>query len=177
MASLTGLVLLTGCGSDGGAAQAAGATGPASSAGSAAPAPTSASEGAAATTQEAQASTSGASTSAADVDSVQTDAPPAEAALVMTFAEYSAGTGSIDASAFAQGLVESGGTCVLSATRDGGAPLTGTATPAEPGPGTTDCGSLGLDLPADGSGTWTATVGYESDSTSLTSNAMDVEVP
>lgn len=117
------------------------------------------------------------STASEAVDSVQPDIAVPSATLVMTFAEYTADTGSIDAAAFVNGLVESGGTCVLSATRSGQTTQTSPEVTAEAGAATTDCGGLRLDVTAAGAGTWSVSARYESGTTTLTSAPVEVQVP
>lgn len=127
-------------------------------------------------TTAAAGATSPAATSPAaeDTDAVQTDAPATEASVRLTFVEWAPDSGAIEASAFVQGLVEAGGTCVLVAT-DGDRELTGDPQPAEPGPSTTDCG--GLSVPVEDSGTWRVSVTYSSPATDLRSADAEVEVP
>lgn len=112
-----------------------------------------------------------------DTDSVQTDAPVTSSALVLTWAEYSDDDGTIDAAAFVQGVVETGGTCLLTATRRG-EEHTSDPTPAEPGPSTTDCGPLSIQLPGGSSGSWDVSVTYSSSTAGdLTSETTKVQVP
>jgi hypothetical protein len=108
-----------------------------------------------------------------ETDSVQTDPPVTGAGLVLTFAEVTDGV--LEAAAFVQGTVEVGGSCVLTAEQDG-TTLEADPVPAEPGPSTTDCGALSLELPADAEGSWTVSVVYTSASSDLTSESLEVTV-
>jgi hypothetical protein len=111
---------------------------------------------------------------AEETDSVQTDPPVTDSALVLTSAD--GGSGEVTAAAFVQGLVELGGTCTLVAAQDGDE-VTGDPTDAEPGPSTTDCGSLSVTLPDSAGGTWQVHARYSSDTTDLISTTVEVEVP
>jgi hypothetical protein len=125
---------------------------------------------------EAAGSSSG-SSAAVDTDAVQTDAPVTDSAVVVTSAEYAAGTHTIDAFAFVQGLVEDGGSCVLEATQDGVDPVTGPDSAASAGPSTTDCGALTVTLPEGSTGTWEVSVSYTSPRSDLSSAPTEVELP
>lgn len=114
------------------------------------------------------------SSPAADTDSIQSNEPVDAASVQLTFVEWSVDEGAIEAAAFVNGLVESGGTCVLVASAGGGE-LTGDPQPAEAGPSTTDCGSLSL--PIQEGGTWQVRVTYASATTTLTSSTAEVVVP
>jgi hypothetical protein len=128
-------------------------------------------------TSDASQTTGGIPTDSATVDSVQTDASASSSALVVTSAQYSAGTHGLQVSAFVQGLVETGGTCRANAARSGGSPLTGSPVDAEAGPSTTDCVGLALPLPAGSAGTWQVWVTYASAKAHLTSAKTAVRVP
>lgn len=111
---------------------------------------------------------------AEETDSVQIDPPAPDSALVLSSAQ--AGSGEVTAAAFVPGLVELGGTCTLVAAQDGDE-VTGDPTEAEPGPSTTDCGSLSLTLPDSAGGTWQVHARYSSPTTDLVSTTVEVEVP
>lgn len=112
-----------------------------------------------------------------DRDAVQTDAAPTGPELVVTFAEFDAAARSIVAGASVQGLVEEGGTCVLSVSpATGGGALTVERT-AEAGPSSTDCGALEVPLPDEATGTWRVEVAYASPGTRVTSPGTEVQVP
>jgi hypothetical protein len=96
---------------------------------------------------------------------------------VLTYAGWAAGSREIQASAFAQGHVDADATCALSASRAGTPTVTGSPTPATPGPSSTDCGALTLRLPPAASGTWKVSVVYRVGSTRLTSATTEVQVP
>lgn len=118
-------------------------------------------------------------TAAVNTDSVQTDPPvtAVDSAVVMTYAGWSTTGGVLEGSAFAQGHVDADATCVLTASRGGAAAVTGTPTPATPGPSSTDCGPLTLRLPSSASGSWKVSVVYAVGGTRLTSNSTEVQVP
>lgn len=128
-------------------------------------------------TSDVPQTTDGMPTDSATVDSVQTDASASSSALVVTSAQYSAGTHGLQVSAFVQGLVETGGTCRANAARSGASPLTGSPVDAEAGPSTTDCVGLTLPLPAGSAGTWQVWVTYASAKAHLTSAKTAVRVP
>ncbi|MGY1775245.1 hypothetical protein ACI8AV_05255 [Geodermatophilus sp. SYSU D00804] len=115
---------------------------------------------------------------AVDTDAVQTDAPVDSASLVLARAEWSPGLPGIEAAAFVQGLVETGGECTAVAEpADGGDAVSSEATEAEPGPATTECGALAVVLPEGSTGAWAVTVTYTSGSTELGSETVTVDVP
>lgn len=119
-----------------------------------------------------------ATTPAVDTDSVQTDAPVTSPAVTVSFAEYAPGAESIEAGALVEGLVEDGGTCVLTAAHEGGEQIQGPGNAGEPGPSTTDCGLLTVPLPRTESGaTWLVTVTYSSPTTQLSSQPVEVTLP
>lgn len=109
------------------------------------------------------------------VDAPVTVAPGEPASVVITYAEWNPTDGVIEEGSFVQGVVETGGTCVLTLTR--GATSVTASGPAEPDATTTSCG--GLSVPGDqvSSGTWSAVVSYRSDRTEGTSPAVEVTVP
>jgi hypothetical protein len=163
-AVLAALTLLGACSTDPGTDEAATAT---AAGGTAAADP-----GADSSTDPA--GTAGTTDPAEETDSVQTDAPVADSALVLTSAE--AGPGEVTAAAFVQGVVELGGTCTLVAAQDGDE-VSGDPTEAEPGPSTTDCGPLSLTLPDSAGGTWQVHARYSSATTDLVSTTVEVELP
>lgn len=125
-----------------------------------------------------QEGSSASGTDAAELtDAVQTEVAEADAVVVVAYADHSAETGGIEAAALVQGVVETGGSCVLSASREGGDPVTGPPSEAEPGPSSTECGVLSLALPAESAGTWSVSVSYTSPSSDLTSEPVEVHVP
>ena len=166
-AVLAALALLSACSLGGGTGDAATAT--AAATGTAAVDP-----GTGSGSGTDPAGTAGTTDPAEETDSVQTDAPVEESALVLASAD--AGPGEVTGAAFVQGLVELGGTCTLVAAQDGDE-VSGEATEAEPGPATTDCGPLSLSLPDSAGGTWQVHARYSSPTTDLVSATVEVEVP
>ena len=115
---------------------------------------------------------------AVDTDTVQTDPPVRTAAVVVTFAEFTPATQRIGAAAHVQGLLETGGTCTLTAVpEDGSASVVGKPGAAEPGAATTDCGELGVEVPEGSTGAWQVSVTYSSPTTELSSPAIEVRLP
>lgn len=112
---------------------------------------------------------------AGDTDSVQTDPPPASASLVVTSAVAGA-DGTVQVGAFVEGVVELGGTCTATVTPDPGTAAS-TTVDAEPGPATTDCGPLEVEVDLDGADSATVVVTYTSSTQDLTSSATEVELP
>jgi hypothetical protein len=94
--------------------------------------------------------------------------------VVLTYAAFDAASGAVQANGFAAGVIENGGTCTLTLTRDG-KEVTATST-AEADASTTSCGLLET---TDGlaSGTWDAVLTYSSDDAHGKSGAMEVTVP
>ena len=164
-AALAALALLGACSTDPGTDEAATATAAAGGA-------TAGDAGTGSSTDPA--TTAGTTDPAEQTDSVQTDPPVADSALVLTSAE--AGSGEVTGAAFVQGVVELGGTCTLVAAQDGDE-VSGEPTEAEPGPSTTDCGPLNLTLPDSAGGTWQVHARYSSATTDLVSTTVEVEVP
>jgi len=112
------------------------------------------------------------------IDTVQTDPPTRDRAVVVTYAEYSAADRRIDVSAFVQGVIESGGRCVVHATPTGGAPLTGPPSAAQDGATTTDCGALTLPVPARVTGSLAVSVTYSpATGADLSSPSTEVQIP
>ncbi|MGY1794123.1 hypothetical protein ACI796_09090 [Geodermatophilus sp. SYSU D00525] len=118
-------------------------------------------------------------TSAEPTD-VATD-PPLEApeggdvTVVLTYADWDQGVPGVTVGAYVEAVAESGGTCTL--TLEGQGRTASARVPGEREPGSTSC--PGLTVPGEelASGTWTATVTYESDEYSGTSEPLDVVVP
>lgn len=115
------------------------------------------------------------SSPAGDTDSVQTDAPPASASLVVTSAVADA-DGTVRVGAFVEGVVELDGTCTATVTPEPGT-ATSTTVDAEPGPATTDCGPLEVEVDLAGAGSASVVVTYTSSTQDLTSSATEVELP
>ncbi|MCO7221584.1 hypothetical protein [Klenkia sp. PcliD-1-E] len=113
--------------------------------------------------------------------SVATDSPApaptgATVDVVVTYADWDATTASIEAGAFVQGIVESGGTCTVTASRPGAAAVTASV-PGEPDAGSTTCPGLLLSGGGLGSGSWSVVVDYSSATAQGRSTATTVVVP
>jgi hypothetical protein len=117
------------------------------------------------------------SSAAVDTDSVQTDPPVRTPAVVVTFAEFAPATQRIEAAAHVQGLLETGGTCTLTAVPADGSEAVVDEGRAEPGAATTDCGELRVDTPEGSTGTWQVSVTYSSPTTELSSPTIEVQIP
>lgn len=97
--------------------------------------------------------------------------------VVLTFADWDADSSTIEAGAFVQGLVESGGTCTITAARSGSTSGTATASvPGEPDVSSTTCPALSLSGNLT-SGSWTVQVQYTSETSSGTSSPTTVVIP
>ncbi|MBO3083828.1 hypothetical protein [Cellulomonas fengjieae] len=100
--------------------------------------------------------------------------PPRTAVSVTTtYAGWSSADGMVLVGAYVDGVVESEGSCSLVLTGPG--TTASVTTPAVPDAGSTSCGELRS--PVGGPGTWTATVGYESPTSTGTADAITVVVP
>ncbi|MGY1726598.1 hypothetical protein ACI79J_06470 [Geodermatophilus sp. SYSU D01062] len=118
-------------------------------------------------------------TSAEPTD-VATD-PPLEApedgnvTVVLTYADWEQDLPGVTVGAYVEAVAESGGTCTL--TLEGQGRTASATVSGEREPESTSC--PGLTVPGEelASGTWTATVTYESDEYSGTSEPLDVVVP
>lgn len=93
----------------------------------------------------------------------------------MSIASWNTSTKDVEFSAYAAGIVESGGTCVVEMVK-GNLRATG-RTAAVPDATTTSCGDLRVPGAAVSSGTWSATITYTSPSASGISAPSDVMVP
>lgn len=101
--------------------------------------------------------------------------PGPDISVFVTYSGWNSLSGSVDVGGYVAGVVESDGTCTLTLTR-GSTEVTG-STPATPDVGTTSCGGLTVPGSAVSAGTWTAVVGYDSDSSSGSSDPVEVTVP
>ena len=113
--------------------------------------------------------------SAVATDAPVTVAPSTEGRIFLTYSEWNAGTDAIEVGGYLDGVVESDGTCTLTATKDG-ASVQSTA------PGISDASSTscaGLSLPGDqlSSGAWSVVLSYESGASRGSSDPIEVEVP
>lgn len=95
-----------------------------------------------------------------------------DVSVVVTYSGWDAAASRVAVGAYAEDVVESGGTCTLTLTGAGG---TRTASqPATPDAGSTACGELTVGAP---SGTWSARVAYDSPASRGESAAVEVVVP
>jgi hypothetical protein len=102
-------------------------------------------------------------------------APGVDALVFITDAIWNPETDSVEVGSFVQGVVESGGTCTVTMTKDGErANATGAA---EQDATTTWCGVIAISGNQLSSGVWSAVVTYESSSTHGTSELTKVTVP
>ncbi|MCU1475685.1 MAG: hypothetical protein JWQ64_378 [Subtercola sp.] len=106
-----------------------------------------------------------------------TAVPPAPGAVVpfITSASWDAADGGISVSAFVPEIVESGGTCTITATS--GAATATASFPANASATTTDCGSNTLASSTLTTGAWNVVVSYSSPASSGASAVTVVEVP
>ena len=108
--------------------------------------------------------------------------PPSSAApalapvgVVVTVASWNSLNSDVEFGAFVQGVVETGGTCVVTMSK-GSQQATGRAA-ALPNAKNTSCGDLRVAGSAVSTGSWTATVTYASPTSSGASAPTTVEVP
>jgi hypothetical protein len=127
--------------------------------------------------EAAAATTSAPYTIKAEPSEVATDAPLSTSTgrvdVVLTYVMFDQASGTVQASGFAAGVVEDGGTCTLTLTRDG-KEVTATTT-AEADAKTTSCGLL--ESPAGlAAGTWEAALTYASADAHGESGSQEVSV-
>jgi hypothetical protein len=91
------------------------------------------------------------------------------------YADWDAAGAQVEAAGFAIGVVESGGTCTLTLTRNGAA-VSVTSTGAEDAT-TTNCGRLTVPGAQVGAGDWQAVLSYRSGTAHGTSTPVTVKVP
>jgi hypothetical protein len=110
-----------------------------------------------------------------DTPQASSPAPGAKAQVVLAYADWDPAGARLEAAGFVSGLIQSGGTCTLTATLSGRA-VTATSD-AEADATTTNCGQL--TLPADQlvPGEWDVTLSYRSATHSGTSQPTTVTVP
>ncbi|MGY1632318.1 hypothetical protein ACI784_11500 [Geodermatophilus sp. SYSU D01186] len=94
--------------------------------------------------------------------------------VVITLAEWVPGGGA-EVAGYVSGVVESDGECTLALERDGVRLETTQAATADAT--TTACGWLTIDDPQVTSGTWTATLSYQSSTTAALSAETPLDVP
>lgn len=113
----------------------------------------------------------------ADPDDVATDtAEPARAAVQITYAGADEAAGGMAVGAYVAGLVERGGYCVLTLSRDGASATAQSESVADAS--TTSCGQLLVPFSEVTAGTWTADVTYTSPAGhSVAGGRTTVEVP
>lgn len=101
---------------------------------------------------------------------------PAGANVVLVFAEWDAGTQTVDAGGYVSSVVEDGGDCTLTLTRDGDE--VSVSVPGVADASTTQCGGLSVAGSELGSGTWSAVLDYQPvDAPSGSSAPVEVIVP
>jgi hypothetical protein len=112
-------------------------------------------------------------------DEVATDEPvPASdgpADVVVSYAGWDDASSSVEVSAFLGGVLEDGGTCTLTLTKDGASQTASTAGTADVS--TTICGLLSVPDAGLTPGTWSAVVTYDSSATTGSSDPVQVTVP
>ncbi|WP_201799252.1 hypothetical protein [Subtercola vilae] len=106
-----------------------------------------------------------------------TPSTPATGAVTpfVSSAAYSAADRSISVSAFVPQIIESDGTCTITATR--GAASASVSVEAKPSATTTDCGSNSLQSSQFASGDWSVVVSYSSSESRGSSSATTVTIP
>lgn len=107
-----------------------------------------------------------------------TDAPVtvtgSSAPVRLTYAEWDAAAGKVVAGGFVAGVVEEGGTCRLTLTRNG--QTVTVDSPATPDAANTYCGELAVPRPQVAAGSWQAVLSYRSDAYTGAAAAVAVEV-
>jgi hypothetical protein len=100
---------------------------------------------------------------------------PREITVVLTYGGYTPDTDGVLAGGYADAVTENDGTCTLTLEQDG---LTRSASQAAtPDAATTSCGELTIPRTELSSGTWQATLSYQSPLAYGTSSSMPIEVP
>lgn len=95
--------------------------------------------------------------------------------VTVTFTGWNSTAGEVQVGGYVAGVVEDGGTCTLTLTKDGQS-VTGSR-PAAPDAATTACGAVVVPGDRVSAGTWQAVLTYSSAAHSGSSEAWDVEVP
>ncbi|CAB4904140.1 MAG: hypothetical protein F2825_02260 [Actinobacteria bacterium] len=108
---------------------------------------------------------------------VGTDDPvvPTGGAVAVTVTWSGFDRGALEVDGFVTGVVESGGTCLLTATR-GGDTVTAEVV-AEPDASTTQCGAVTIAADELSPGTWNAVLSYRSATSVGAADAVEVDVP
>jgi hypothetical protein len=88
---------------------------------------------------------------------------------------WNAAQGTAQVRGYAAGVVEDGGTCTLTLTKDGQQVTQGSE--AMPDASTTTCGAVAVAGNRLGAGTWEAVLSYDSATSSGSSAAVEIEVP
>lgn len=104
-----------------------------------------------------------------------TDGARGEATVQITYYGWNPGSSVVEVGGFVPFLVEEGGTCTLTLTQ-GGASATATRE-ATPNVTSTACGELVVPGDQLAPGTWSAVLGYESERSTGTTEAVEVQVP
>jgi hypothetical protein len=97
-----------------------------------------------------------------------------EVQVTVTFAGWNAGAAQVQVGGYVAGVIEDGGTCTLTLTKDGQT-VTGRSE-AVADASTTACGAVTVPGDQVSDGTWSARLAYESAAHVGTSDAWDVEV-
>jgi hypothetical protein len=106
---------------------------------------------------------------------VATDAArPTTTDVVLSYLVWDGAAGAVLAGGYVSPVVEDGGTCTLELSRDGESASASSA--ALPDASTTSCGELRIPGAELEPGEWSAVLTYESDTTSGTSEPLDVQV-
>ena len=112
---------------------------------------------------------------------VATDSPAptaeagAEVAPQLTYYGWDAAAGGVEAGGIVMGLVESGGTCTLTLTK--GSTVVDVSAEAVDNVTSTSCPAMTVAGDRLQSGTWLATLSYESGTSQGTGDAVEVQVP
>jgi hypothetical protein len=175
-AAMVGLAVTAGCGSSSGTGgQGTGGTSAASSSRASSTTAASVSPSPAVGTYGAPANPSATDPTVIAHDPPVSRAPEAGASVFVTDAIWNSGTKSVEIGSFVQGVVESGGTCTVTMTKDGKTASASGA--AEEGATTTWCGVIAVPASQLSSGRWSAVVTYKSASTHGSSDPKQVTVP
>ena len=94
--------------------------------------------------------------------------------VVMTYSGWNAASRRVMAGGYVTGVIEDGGTCTLTLTRNG--VRVSAHGPARPDASTTACGGLTVSGGKLTSGTWKAVLSYASTASAGASSAVDVDV-
>jgi hypothetical protein len=113
-----------------------------------------------------------------DPEPVEESGPPAASGtnVVLVYAEWDAGAGTVDAGGYVSSVVEDGGECTLALTR--GSEEVRVSAPGVADASTTQCGGLSVDGGQLGPGTWSVVLEYQPvDAPSGVSAPLEVTLP